>query len=97
MKSHMQDGHEAHVGKSNDEQHQEGNGGIVVIRERIKNSQSKICTKAQFENWHDAGSTQILLSRPAVRLAFNSILRSSFEAALNAQQRFHNRFRITDR
>ena len=85
MHRHMQKRHEAHVGESNDEQHQEGNRRIILIHESIRHDERKICAEAQFEQRHNAGTPLILLGDPPVLFTLNMIFRRTFKSAFDAQ------------
>ena len=91
MQRHMKDRHQTHVGEADHKQHQEGYGRIVLIHERIKDYQTEISTEDQFKDGKKTSSSKIFLRGPAVMFSFDPIFRRSLEAALDPQERLHNR------
>src|SRR5262245_19254848 len=95
MQGHMHNGHKAHISEPYNEQHQKGNGGVILIHECIQYDQNKVPAHKQFENRHDTRCSQIALCCPAVLLTLNPVLRRSFETGLDTQQCFHDCLGVT--
>ena len=54
MQRHVEERHQSHVREADNKEHQEWNGGVILIHKSIKHDQGKICAEAQLKQGHHA-------------------------------------------
>ena len=97
MKSHMKDRHEPHICEPDDEEHEEGNGRIILVCKSIQDDEEEVGAHDQFKQRHHTRPAEVFLGRPPICLTFDVIFGRSLETGLDAENRLHNGFRVTDR
>src|SRR4051812_14329588 len=88
----LNDGEKTGVKKTDLKQHQERQGAVDAIRERVKDRRGEVQPKRELDQRLDDEALAIFLADPLVGIGFDAVLRCSRELTLLVEQRLEDRF-----